>query len=41
MAASLDSVFQRLDETSPVELLMLGCTPNQANQFAIALRNAG
>jgi diguanylate cyclase (GGDEF)-like protein/PAS domain S-box-containing protein len=41
MAASLDSVFQRLDETSPVELLMLGCNPNQANQFAIALRNAG
>lgn len=41
MAANIDSVFQRLDERSPVDLLMVGCTQNQANQCATALRNSG
>ena len=42
MAANIDSVFQSLDNgNSPVELLMVGFSPNQANQCAIALRNAG
>lgn len=41
MVASIDSVFQSLDNRSPVELLMVGCSANQAHQCAIALRNNG
>ena len=41
MVANVDSVFQNLDQRTPVELLMVGCSPNQANECAIALRNAG
>ncbi len=42
MAATLDSVFQRLDSIdSPVELMILGCTEGESNGFANALRNAG
>jgi len=41
MVANVDSVFQNLDNRTPVELLMVGCTANQANECAITLRNSG
>ena len=41
MVANIDSVFQSLREGSSVELLMIGSTPNEANQVANELRNNG
>lgn len=42
MAAEIDSVFQSLGAgTTSVELLMIGCTPNEAHRCAITLRNSG
>jgi len=42
MAATPNSVFQSLDNgNSPLELLMLGCTANEANDCANTLRNNG
>ncbi|RMG33153.1 MAG: EAL domain-containing protein [Gammaproteobacteria bacterium] len=42
MAADPDSVFQSLDNgNSPLELLMIGCTQEEAARCASALRNHG
>jgi len=42
MAASVDSVFQSLDnDSTPVELLIVGLTQNEAQACATALRNSG
>lgn len=42
MVASPDSVFQSLDNgNSPLELLMIGSTPEEAARCATALRNSG
>jgi multidomain signaling protein FimX len=41
MVANIDSVFQNLREGGSVELLMIGSTPNEANQVANELRNNG
>lgn len=41
MATSVDSLTQRRNDRSAMQLLMVGCSANQADQFARALRNNG